>query len=149
MLLIIFNNIFIISNYVITNCLKVKLLDLPWFVIFNIHVNVVRTYLDFLLIHSPLEQIRLPNNWSILLVTTMKTSSLIGWLIGIWRPHFLAVTYWWTLIAFHQWLKTIIGTNKIVRFHIPKRQCTLSEKPIEALQLNMCKFKYIWNRYFK
>ena len=139
MLLIIFNNIFIISHYVITNCLKVKLLDLPWFVIFNIHVNVVRTYLDFLLIHSPLEQIRLPNNWSILLVTTMKTSSLIGWLIGIWRPHFLAVTYWWTLIAFHQWLKTIIGTNKTVPFLTQKHPCTSNAKHIKALLMTWCK----------
>ena len=102
-----------------------------------------------IMIFYSLEQIRLPNNWSILLVMTMKTLSLIGWLIGIWRPHFLAVTFWWTLIAFHQWLKTIIGTNKIVQFHTLKRQCTLSEKLIEALLLNMCKFEYILNPYFK
>ena len=48
MLFIILNNIFIISHYVITNCLKVELLDLSWFVIFDIYVKIGMAYYDFL-----------------------------------------------------------------------------------------------------
>ena len=103
---------------------------------------------------------------------TMKILSSIGWSIVIWRyylfwvryakeiepitnslylffyrPRSLAVTFLWILIGSHQWLRTIIGINKIVQFHTLRHLCTLKEKRILALLLSSCK-QYICTYIF-
>ena len=90
-------------------------------------------------------------NW--LVDRHMKVLSLLGALcksepitnslyLFFYRPRSLAVTFLWILIGSHQWLRTIIGINKIVQFHTLKHLCTLKEKRILALLLSSCK-KYI------
>ena len=95
-------------------------------------------------------------NW--LVDRHMKVLSLLGALckrepitnslyLFFYRPRSLAVTFLWILIGSHQWLRTIIGINKIVQFHTLRHLCTLKEKRILALLLSSCK-QYICTYIF-